>query len=115
VALTTTVVGTTSTLVIAANPVAGATTPQPARRKLTFINPNLAGQQNIWLVQSPTVAVADNGIGLSPGEKYDVFGDQALAAWNAIGSAAGAKVTVLEYLYGASAVPQNYNVTLAAG
>jgi hypothetical protein len=114
-ALTTTVVGTTSTLVIAANPVAGATTPQPARRKLTFINPNLAGQQNIWLVQAPTTAVADNGIGLSPGEKYDVWGDQALAAWNAIGSASGAKVTVIEYLYAASNLPQGYWFNLPVG
>jgi hypothetical protein len=114
-ALTTTVVGTASTQVVAANPVVGATTPQSARRKLTFINPNIAGQQNIWLVQAPTAAVADNGIPLSPGEKFDVFGDQCLTAWNAIGSAALAKVSVIEYLYGASAIPQNYNINLSAG
>jgi hypothetical protein len=114
-ALTTTTVGAVSTQVIAANPPVGATTPQAARRKLTFHNPNGAGQQIIYGVQAPAVAVVGSGLMLLPGEKYDVFGDQALSAWNFIGSAAGANVSVIEYTYGGGNLPQGYQFSLPVG
>jgi hypothetical protein len=108
-AVTTTTVGTVSTQVI------GPSSQSSPRRKLTFHNPNLVGQQSVYFVQSPTVAVAETGIGLLPGEKYDVYGDQALTAWNAIGSGAGAKATVIEYLFGAGNLPQGYLFSLPVG
>ena len=108
-ALTTTLVGAASTSVI------GASSQNSPRRKLTFHNPNLVGQQNIFFAQAPAAAVLDSGIGLLPGEKYDVFGDQCLTAWNAIGSAAGAKVSVIEYLYAPGNLPQGYLFTMPAG
>jgi len=108
-AITTTLVGTVSTQVI------GATSQNSQRRKITFHNPNLVGQQSVYLVQGPTAAVAENGIGLSPGEKYDVFGDACLTAWNGIGSGASAKITVIEYLYAGGSLPQGYSYFLPVG
>lgn len=108
-ALTTTTVGASSTQVI------GATAQSFQRRKLTFHNPNLVGQQSVYGVQSPAVAVIGSGLALLPGEKYDIFGDQALSAWNFIGSGAGANVSVIEYLYAAGNLPQGYMFTLPVG
>jgi hypothetical protein len=111
-AVTTTTVGTSSTPIIGASPSGLGT-----RRKLTFVNPNLAGGQRIALVQAPGVAVVDGGLGLVPGEKVDVFGDDALTAWNGIGSGAGAKVTIIEYLFAPSAMAAAgaINLNLTAG
>jgi hypothetical protein len=109
-ALTTTLVGGVSTQVIGASP-SGAF----VRRKLTFHNPNVGSQQIIYGVQAPAVAVANAGLALLPGEKYDVFGDQALTAWNFIGSAVGANVSVIEYLYGPGNLPQGYQFILPVG
>lgn len=108
-ALTTTLVGTASTSVI------GPGSPTAVRRKLTFHNPNVAGQQIIYGAQAPAAAVVGAGLALLPGEKYDVFGDQCLTGWNFIGSAAGANVSVLEYLYGPGNLPQGYTFNLPVG
>jgi len=59
--------------------------------------------------------VVGQGIALLPGEKYDVFGDACLTAWNGIGSGAGANVTVIEYLYAAGSLPQSYVYNLSVG
>jgi hypothetical protein len=113
-AVTTTIVGGASTQVIGTT----GTDQQGSgrqRRKLTLHNPNVVGQQNVCFTQAPAAAVLDSGICLLPGEKYDIFGDDALAAWNAIGSAAGAKATVIEYLYAAGNLPQGYAFVLPVG
>jgi hypothetical protein len=108
-ALITTLVGTGSVQVI------GPSTQTSPRRKLTFHNPNLVGQQSIYLVQAPAAAVVGTGLALLPGEKYDVFGDQCLTAWNGIGSSAGANVSVIEYLYGPGNLPQGYQFNMPVG
>jgi hypothetical protein len=108
-ALTTTTVGGVSTQVIVAS------TQGLPRRKLTFHNPNVVGQQSIYLAQAPTAAVVGAGLALLPGEKYDVFGDQCLTAWNGIGSAGGANVSVIEYLYGPGNLPQGYTFNMPCG
>ncbi|HEX9613607.1 MAG TPA: hypothetical protein VGA05_08335 [Candidatus Bathyarchaeia archaeon] len=108
-ALITVLVGAASAQVI------GASTQNLVRRKLTFHNPNIVGQQSIYLTQAPAAAVVGSGLALLPGEKYDVFGDQCLTAWNGIGSAAGANVSVIEYLYAAGNLPQGYLFSLPVG
>lgn len=112
-ALSTTTVGASSTPVIGASP--GGTGLVLVRRKLTFINPNVAGQQVVYGVQAPAAAVVGQGLPLLPGEKFDVFGDDALTGWNFIGSAAGANVSVIEYLFAAGNLPQAYRFYLPVG
>jgi hypothetical protein len=108
-ALITFTIGTTSTLV------AGVPTLTPARRKLTFHNPNIAGQQVIYGAQAPAAAVVGSGLAIMPGEKYDIIGDQALTGWNFIGSAAGANVSVIEYLHAAGNIPSMQQFTMPVG
>lgn len=86
--------------------IAGITTasqqvlPNVARRaKLTFINPNVASNINMWIAPAP-IAAAANGAGsipIFPGESFTVD-DQCNCAWNAAAGSSTGNLTILESL-----------------
>jgi hypothetical protein len=62
----------------------------PQCRKLTFHNPNTVSGVTIFLSVAPIAAAINAGLALLPGGTYDVYGDLAQAAWNAIAASGGA-------------------------